>query len=810
MKRFTQPTALVACSLICLFWMALLLPGCASMPSGNAADEPAKDAGEQTEAASVNEPSTTQAPATPAPKPEPPALARVLPQPLFDKATAAFLQTTYEQGEFGLVLKTLEGFDLSSVSEEVQRRVAFLKALNMVKLGRGEDAAALLGPLADSDDVLADYYRYFHARALLMHKQYEAAQKEASRIGTDSLWHTEAILLKVRCAAALGNHKPAMTDALAVADIASNGETIQALRLAFTAAVEQKLREQAYAIARRLYAQHPTATDAAALTDMLKRAGKSYRKADKAPDYLQRGNYFFGTFKYPEAMKEYDTGLKHSKKKSETWCRLKTQTARSWFRKRRYRNSLKHIDPVIAHCKKYADIHEQALHVKGFSLYKLGRGSESAPVLEQQLKLYPKSTWTAPSMRLMTDIAFRAKNDEAARSWARKLATAYPDDPQATEKLWLSAWTAYSNGSMDIATPLLKEISADTKADPIQRQRALYWLGRIAHRAKDSDGAAVLYKQALNSHPLSFYGLLSARRLESIDPKTYAEATLLPRKKPFPLTYHVPWEELRGIRNGFVENMHLQRGLALLATGMLAGPTAGSEFNAARKDATDDVQAQWLLSLLLYRAGDHVRAVHIARNAMLDSHYHDAPDEENAPYWLLAYPRPYGELLDISMALHGRSPRNSAELMLALMREESSFNPTIGSFANAIGLTQIIKSTAKQIARELKEKQFDFYDLTTPEVAIRFGTHHLGGLIRGFKGRLPLAIASYNAGGSRIRGWVKQRGNLPMDEFLESMTIAQPRRYTKRLLRSYAIYRYLYTDSYPVLDISLAPPGATK
>ena len=413
-------------------------------------------------------------------------------------------------------------------------------------------------------------------------------------------------------------------------------------------------------------------------------------------------------------------------------------------------------------------------------------------------------------LRLLTDIAFRAKDDDAARAWARRLAAEFPDDPEATEKLWLSAWTAYSNDSMDVAGPLLKEIAADAGADPIQRQRAVYWLARIQHRAKNTGAAVELYKQALQSHPLSFYGLLAARRLESIDPETYAEATLLPRKKPYPLSWHIPWEELRSTRNAFLEDIHLRRGLALLATGMLAGPTAGAEFNAARSDAAGDVQAQWLLSLLLYRAGDHVRAVYIARNAMLDSHYQDAPDETNAPYWLMAYPRPYADLVDVSIALHGRSPRNSAELMLALMREESSFNPTIGSFANALGLTQIIKSTARQIARELKEKPFNFYDLTIPEVAIRFGTHHLGGLIAYFKGRLPLAIASYNAGASRIRGWTKQRGDVPMDEFLESMTIAQPRRYTKRLLRSYAIYRYLYTDHYPVLDISLAPPSDTK
>jgi soluble lytic murein transglycosylase-like protein len=53
--------------------------------------------------------------------------------------------------------------------------------------------------------------------------------------------------------------------------------------------------------------------------------------------------------------------------------------------------------------------------------------------------------------------------------------------------------------------------------------------------------------------------------------------------------------------------------------------------------------------------------------------------------------------------------------MLTLMREESLFNPVIKSYANALGLTQIINSTGKIIAKRMKMKKYKFaWTLTDP------------------------------------------------------------------------------------------------
>ena len=376
-----------------------LVAGCASCGTHGHRDahstaEQTTGAGEARAATPQTQPLAEAAISVAPPPPQPPALAEVLPQPLFDAKTAAALQTAYQDGDYPTVLATIDAFDLSAVSDEIKHRVSFLRSLCLLKLNNPAKAEPLLAALENTGDVLTDYYRYFHAVALADLDRPQEAFDAASQVSADSLWHDEAALLKVRALLALNKLPEALGQALKIADA---GDSATALQLAFDAAARLKENDQAYGIARRLYAGYPKTIGSDAFGDMLKRIGKRHAKKHRAPDGLSRGNRYFATFEYPEALKQYRRALKYAKRKSALWCELETQTARSWFRRRSYRNSLKHIDPVIAGCKKQKAVHELALHLKGFSLYKLGRGTEGAPFLQRQLKLYPKGPWAAAS-----------------------------------------------------------------------------------------------------------------------------------------------------------------------------------------------------------------------------------------------------------------------------------------------------------------------------------------------------------------------------------------------------------------------------
>jgi soluble lytic murein transglycosylase len=110
--------------------------------------------------------------------------------------------------------------------------------------------------------------------------------------------------------------------------------------------------------------------------------------------------------------------------------------------------------------------------------------------------------------------------------------------------------------------------------------------------------------------------------------------------------------------------------------------------------------------------------------------------------------------------------------------------------------------TARELARRLRLPPPSAADLTNPALNIRLGALHLGDLLRRFGGATPLAVAAYNAGDAPVRGWLKTRGNLPVDEFVEEIPLQETRGYVKRVLRSYAAYGFLYAGGKASLRLS--------
>jgi soluble lytic murein transglycosylase len=94
-----------------------------------------------------------------------------------------------------------------------------------------------------------------------------------------------------------------------------------------------------------------------------------------------------------------------------------------------------------------------------------------------------------------------------------------------------------------------------------------------------------------------------------------------------------------------------------------------------------------------------------------------------------------------------------------------------------------------------------------PALAIRLGATYFGGLLRRYDGSEALALAAYNVGDGPVKSWLRQRGTLPLDAFVEEIPVQETRGYVKRVLRSYAAYRFLYGGERekPVLLVQSLP-----
>ncbi|HEY8431354.1 MAG TPA: transglycosylase SLT domain-containing protein, partial [Sandaracinaceae bacterium] len=167
-------------------------------------------------------------------------------------------------------------------------------------------------------------------------------------------------------------------------------------------------------------------------------------------------------------------------------------------------------------------------------------------------------------------------------------------------------------------------------------------------------------------------------------------------------------------------------------------------------------------------------------------------------------PRAYAQIVEEAARRHGVEP----ELLFAVMRVESVYNPRIISYAGAIGLMQIMPRTGRLIAKRLGREDFTVDQLLDPEVNIDFAAWYLSSLIERFDGRLPLAIAAYNGGPHNVRRWMREHSeSMPLDAFLERIPFSQTHRYVRRVLTHYAAYRAQRGLAVAQLDVRLPAPA---
>jgi soluble lytic murein transglycosylase len=132
---------------------------------------------------------------------------------------------------------------------------------------------------------------------------------------------------------------------------------------------------------------------------------------------------------------------------------------------------------------------------------------------------------------------------------------------------------------------------------------------------------------------------------------------------------------------------------------------------------------------------------------------------------------------------HAEAAGLDPALVCAVVRAESRFHANAVSPRGAVGLMQIMPDTALWIASRLNVTAFDTHD---PETNLRFGTWYLRYLVDRFD-NLDLALAAYNAGPTRVAGWVAQGATA----FPETAA------YVTRVRRAVPVYRFLL--SVPIL-----------
>ncbi len=131
-------------------------------------------------------------------------------------------------------------------------------------------------------------------------------------------------------------------------------------------------------------------------------------------------------------------------------------------------------------------------------------------------------------------------------------------------------------------------------------------------------------------------------------------------------------------------------------------------------------------------------------------------------------------------------------LLLAIMREESRFNPRAKSQAAARGLLQFIITTARDIGRDVGLVDVDPEDLYDPRIIIRLGAKYVSELGEQLDGNRYRIAAAYNAGPKQVALWSRMQPAPGDDYFLTAINFDETKGYVMKVMNSYERYAAIY------------------
>ncbi len=140
-----------------------------------------------------------------------------------------------------------------------------------------------------------------------------------------------------------------------------------------------------------------------------------------------------------------------------------------------------------------------------------------------------------------------------------------------------------------------------------------------------------------------------------------------------------------------------------------------------------------------------------------------------------------------------RANQLSPYLVAAVIRVESSCRPDAVSPKGAVGLMQLIPSTAQWASQKADKRSLDSGALYNPAVNIHLGTWYLNQLLTGYHGNRVLGLAAYNAGARNVGNWMAQGLLTSHASSSENIPFPETKNFVRRVLFYQKVYQALYS-----------------
>ena len=150
----------------------------------------------------------------------------------------------------------------------------------------------------------------------------------------------------------------------------------------------------------------------------------------------------------------------------------------------------------------------------------------------------------------------------------------------------------------------------------------------------------------------------------------------------------------------------------------------------------------------------------------------------------LRFPMPYRQQVMLNVKQKDLDP----SVIYGVMRRESLFDPLAKSRVGALGLMQLMPSTARRVAKSLGLKKLKQNEILSVSNNINLGTSYFRTVLNRFENNVSLAAAAYNAGPGNVKKWLPEKETLPADLWVETVPFKETRNYIQAVLAYATIF----------------------
>ncbi len=629
---------------------------------------------------------------------------------------------------------------------------------------------------------LGDYAIYYRGQALQGVGRTEDAERMYVRAAEQyptSLMARTAVLQAAGAATLRGAYQSTIDD---INSLGANADGT-ALKLKADALEKIGKREEAATVWKKMYFEMPQAPEAGEVSNKLVALGAApVSTGATAPMMRARADKLYKANLWVIAGQAYEQLSRQFPAATDPEVYLRGGV--SYYKAKMYSNSLALLINVRS---RSTQDQADAIYYRGLCYRAQRQESLMLQAVSDLRRIAPGSLQLG---NLLYEIGkmYEESQPAVATTYYEQLFKESPRAENADEAHFWRAWRTHEAKDYANAARLFIEHVAEYGEVTENRGKAAFWGAMDSERTGDKPRAVTMYKALLTRYGAGWYGYNAERHIGELirqgAKEMPADSDIVLSRAVAKLQINPPIVE--SLNPADEERVAKADSLALINLPQLAL----GELEFARSRAANSPKLNLRIAQIYRARNENVSAVNVLKRAYPNYGQmliHEMPRAA----WDVFYPLGWWANIKEEAKRKNIDPY----LIAGLIRQETIFNPTARSRANAMGLMQLLPSTGRSVAKKysLGGGVISSADLYNPALNIQLGTAYVADLVSSF-GRFEYVAAAYNGGPTRVARWLRELPAADIEDWVDSIPLSETRAYVQGVYRNARQYRRLYDE----------------